>query len=128
MKKEFLGRGWAWPFRFDMATGAVATSSAEDNIRESMTLVLGTRPGERQMLPDFGCRIHELVYTPNTQANASLIAYHVRAALQRWEPRIDVLDVKAEPTVGGKVQVQVRYRVKSTLAEQSLSLDVAGGG
>lgn len=128
MKKEFLGRGWAWPFRFDPATGAVATSSAEDNIRESMTLVLGTRPGERQMMPDFGCRIHELVYTPNTQANASLIAYHVRAALQRWEPRIDVIDVKADPTAGGKVQVQVRYRVKSTLAEQTLSLDVAGGG
>ncbi|HMV65745.1 MAG TPA: GPW/gp25 family protein [Myxococcota bacterium] len=128
MKKEFLGRGWAWPLRFDPATGAVATSAAEDNIRESMTLVLGTRPGERQMMPDFGCRIHELVYTPNTQANASLVAYHVRAALQRWEPRIDVLDVKAEPTPGGKVQVQVRYRVKSTLAEQTLSLDVAAGG
>jgi phage baseplate assembly protein W len=128
VKKEFLGRGWAFPFRIDAATGGVATSVAEDNIRECMALILATRPGERQMMPEFGCRIHELIYTPNTSANASLVAYHVQAALQRWEPRIDVIEVQATPTTTGKVSVNVRYRVKSTLAEQVLSLDVAQGG
>jgi phage baseplate assembly protein W len=93
-----------------------------------MALILATRPGERQMMPEFGCRIHELIYTPNTSANASLVAYHVQAALQRWEPRIDVIEVQATPTATGKVSVNVRYRVKSTLAEQVLSLDVAQGG
>jgi phage baseplate assembly protein W len=127
VKKEFLGRGWAWPFRIDPATGAVATSVAEDNIRESMTLILGTRPGERQMMPEFGCRIHELVFTPNTQANASLISYHVQQALTRWEPRIEVVEVNADPKTTGKVSVTVRYRIRSTLAETVLSLDVPVG-
>lgn len=127
MKKEFLGRGWAWPFRIDPATGAVATSVAEDSIRQSMTLILGTRPGERQMMPEFGCRVHELVYTPNTQANASLIAYHVQQALVRWEPRVDVLEVKADSSTGGKVAVTVRYRIRSTLAESVIALDVPVG-
>ncbi len=128
MKKEFLGRGWKFPFALDPSTGGVAMSSAEDNIRESMTLILGTRPGERQMVPDFGCRIHDLVYTPNTQANAALIAYHVKTALERWEPRIDVVSVDARPQPAGKVSVGVRYRVKSTLAEQVLDLDLQTGG
>jgi phage baseplate assembly protein W len=126
--KDFLGRGWAFPFRVDPSTGAVATSAHEDNIRESMTLILGTRPGERQMLPEFGCRIHELMYTPNSQANAGLVAYHVRAALERWEQRIDVLSVEAVPDRSGKLSVSVRYQIKSTRLEQTLGLDLQTGG
>lgn len=128
MTKDFLGRGWAFPFRVDPSTGAVATSAHEDNIRESMTLILGTRPGERQMLPEFGCRIHELMYTPNSQANAGLVAYHVRAALERWEQRIDVLSVEAVPDRSGKLSVSVRYQIKSTRLEQTLGLDLQTGG
>jgi phage baseplate assembly protein W len=128
VKKDFLGRGWAFPFAVDPSSGSIATSAYEDNIRESMTLILGTRPGERQMLPEFGCRIHDLVYTPNTAANASLIAYHVQTALERWEARIDVLEVLAEPSAGGRVNVSVKYRVKSTLVEQVLDVDLQTGG
>lgn len=127
LARDFLGRGWAFPFSFDPSSGAVAMSSQEDNIRESMSLILATRPGERQMMPEFGCRIHELMFTPNSQANASLIAYHVQSALQRWEPRIDVLGVDATPDLHGRVQVAVRYRVKSTDTEQVLSLDLQTG-
>lgn len=128
VSKDFLGRGWAFPFRVDPATGGVATTSAEDNIRQSITLILGTRPGERQMMPEFGCRIHELMFSAHTQATASLVSFHVQQALVRWEPRIDVIEVKAVPQVHGKLQVSVRYRVKSTLAEQELRLDLATGG
>lgn len=128
MKKEFLGRGWAFPLAVDPSTGAIATSAYEDNIRQSMTLILGTRPGERQMRPDFGCKIHDLVYTPNTAANASLIAYHVETALEQFEQRIDVIDVAAQPQAGGRVAVSVKYRVKSTLVEQVLDVDLQTGG
>ncbi|MFM2162668.1 MAG: hypothetical protein RLZZ383_2180 [Pseudomonadota bacterium] len=128
MNRDFLGRGVAFPFAFDPATGGLALSSAEDNIRESMSIILGTRPGERQKMPDFGCRIHELLYTPNTSANASLVAYHVRSALERWEPRIDVVDVKAEATAQGRIAVDVRYRVRSSNQEQVMNLDVSTGG
>ena len=58
VRKDFLGRGWKFPFGFDPASGGVALSEFEENIRESVTIILGTQPGERQMLPEFGCRIH----------------------------------------------------------------------
>lgn len=127
MARELLGRGWAFPFRFDPSTGGVATSGSEDNIRQSMTIILGTRPGERQMLPEFGCRIHELVFAPGTSANAGLVSYHVQQALARWEPRIDVLAVEAEPHVEGRMTVRVRYRVKTTQGEHVLDVDLAMG-
>ncbi|MEQ1502467.1 MAG: GPW/gp25 family protein [Myxococcota bacterium] len=126
MRKEFLGRGWRFPFGFDPAHGRVATSEYEQNIRESITLVLGTKPGERQMLPDFGCRIHEIVFAPNTRATATLVAHYVEDALGRWEPRIEVTKVESWPESTGAVKVLVHYRVKSTQELQEINLLLGG--
>lgn len=126
MRKEFLGRGWRFPFGFNSATGGVALSEYEKNIQESITIILGTKPGERQMLPEFGCRVHELMFAPNTRATATLVAHHVSAALSRWEPRIDVTKVDSWPDATGTVKVQVHYRIKSTLQDQEMNLMLAG--
>ena len=127
MRKEFLGRGWKFPFQFERATGGVAYSEYEQNIKECITVILGTKPGERQMLPSFGCRIHELMFSANTEATASLVRTHVEDALRKWEPRIDVMKVDAWPDAGGTLQVQVHYKIKSTLTEQEVSLLLTGG-
>jgi uncharacterized protein len=128
VRKDFLGRGWKFPFGFDPASGGVALSEFEENIRESVTIILGTQPGERQMLPDFGCRIHELMFAPATRATATLAQYHVETALARWEPRIDVINVDAYPGNSGVLRVEVKYRIKSTKADQTLDLQLTSGG
>jgi phage baseplate assembly protein W len=56
------------------------------------------------------------------------VTYHVRNSLERWEPRIDVMRVTAEPQRDGRLDVKVRYKVKSTQTEQVLSLDFKTGG
>jgi phage baseplate assembly protein W len=119
--KEYLGRGWSFPFQYDGATGAVAFTEYEQNIRQSMSLILATRPGERQMLPAFGCRAHELMFAPNTPATASQIASHVEAALTRWEPRIEVNGTRAISEPSGSVRVVVDYVIKVTQARYTLS-------
>jgi phage baseplate assembly protein W len=126
VNQDFLGRGWQFPFGFDRAAGGVATTKGEQNIRECISLILGTRPGERPMNPEFGCRAHEVLFTPNTQGTASVVAWHVRQALARFEPRIEVIDVAAEADGYGKVSLQVRYRIRATAAEQVLALDLGG--
>ena len=113
-RKEFLGRGWAFPFHFDPATGRVATSEFEENIRQSITVILGTRQGERQMMPKFGCRIHELLFAPNTTATARRARRFVEDALERWEPRIKVIEVHAISTPTGSIEVEVSYKIPST--------------
>ena len=113
-RKEFLGRGWAFPFHFDPATGSVATSEFEENIRQSITVILGTRHGERQMMPDFGCRIHELFFAANTTATARRARRFVEDALSKWEPRIKVIDVRAVADPGGSIRVDVSYKIPST--------------
>lgn len=127
MRKEFLGRGWKFPFQFDRATGGVAYSEYEQNIKECVTIILGTKPGERQMRPTFGCKLHELMFAPNTPGTAAMVSQFVKSALLKWEPRIDVQKVDAWPDEGGVLQVQVHYTIKSTLSEQELTLLLTGG-
>ena len=128
MRKDFLGRGWAFPFRFDPGSGSVAMSEYEANIRDCMTIILGTKPGERQMLPEFGCRVHELMFAPNTPATSHLVARHIKEALARWEPRIEVQSVDAYPDANGQIRVQIHYSIRSTKSAQELSLLLTAGG
>lgn len=128
VRKDFLGRGWAFPFRFDNASGGVELSEYEANIRDCITVILGTKPGERQMLPEFGCRAHELMFAPNTRSTSRLIAHHVESSLARWEPRIEVTKVDSWPDANGEIRVQVRYKIRSTLSEQELSVLLSSGG
>jgi len=122
MGADFLGSGWAFPVRVDK-DGAIAPQKYEDNIKESIQIILGTAKGERQMRPDFGCGIHELVFALNNYATAGMAAYHVEQALIRWEPRIELIKVEASPgkekangSSGGgeRLIISIEYRVIAT--------------
>jgi Bacteriophage baseplate protein W len=115
MSKRFLGKGWSFPIAVD-ATGKVQYSESEQKVQESVLIILGTARGERVMRPDFGSRLHELVFAPINSSTKSLIAHYATEALVQWEARIDVLRVavREERSSEGKVLVDVEYRVRST--------------
>ncbi len=113
-ERDFIGSGWGFPLRTD-ATGGVALVSREREIEEAIRLILGTAPGERPMRPEFGCRIHDAVFSPANATLAGQIAFEVRASLHRWEPRIDVSEVRV--TAGADeatVYIDIRYSIRDT--------------
>jgi len=122
VRKEFLGRGWKFPFQFNPGTGGVAMSEYEANIRDCITIILGTKPGERQMLPKFGCKIHDLLFAPNTDATAHIATDYVKEALYYFEPRVELKKVHCWPDAAGSLRVQVQYTVRTTMSEEELSL------
>ena len=91
---DFLGRGWAFPVRVE--AGAVLYSADAQDIGQAILIILQTAPGERVMLPAFGCRINELLFAAGNAATRSLAELYVRQALDRWEPRIQTLAVSAD--------------------------------
>lgn len=115
-QKAFLGRGWAWPVRLDPRTGLVASVAYEDDIRQSMRIILETSPGERVMRPNFGCGIHDLVFEALDSTTIQRIRSTVEEALRRCEARIDVLSVEIDEsaTAEGKLLVEIEYRVRKT--------------
>jgi Bacteriophage baseplate protein W len=112
---EFVGSGWAFPIRTD-ATGGIALVRGDREIAESIRLILGTAPGERPNRPEFGCAIHDLVFAPADAATAGRIAYEVRLALDRWEPRIvlDEVVVGFAEVASGTLHIDVRYRLRGS--------------
>jgi phage baseplate assembly protein W len=115
-RKEFLGRGWAYPVAFDPRKGSVAQAEYEDDVEQAIRIVLGTAPGERVMRPDFGCDIHTLVFIAMDSATLGRVEASVRDALTRYEARIELIDVHADPAeaADGKLLVKIEYRVRLT--------------
>ncbi|MBK9337423.1 MAG: GPW/gp25 family protein [Lewinellaceae bacterium] len=113
---EFLGTGLSFPPAFDKAIRDIRMVSADADIRESLEIILSTRPGERVLEPDFGCNLDQMLFEP---LNLTLISYMrevVKAALILHEPRIDVNDVviRQDNALEGRVLIAVDYTVRST--------------
>jgi uncharacterized protein len=110
----FLGRGWAFQV-LGGPDGSVAMVEGAEAIEQAIQIILGTSPGERVMRPEFGCGIWELVMEANTAQLHGRVQARVREALVRWEPRIDVLDVRVEAPEEEKHVLLIRldYRVRA---------------
>ena len=113
-RREFLGVGWKFPIQVT-PDGRIAQARYETRVEESIYLILSTGIGERVMLPDFGCGIHELVFAPNNAATISDVTQRVRRALVTYEPRIDVLDinVESEPETPNLLLIRINYMIRA---------------
>ncbi len=114
MSADFLGQGWKFPIT--AAFGAIVRSDADSGIDESIWLILGTAKGERAMRPDFGCGIHDLVFSLNNAATAARVVEEVQDALVLWEPRVDLLSVDATTPENHPetLMIAISYRVRAT--------------
>ena len=142
MAEEFIGSGWAFSTRLPRGdsmederrtvvrrdfpedtrgvrtdgTGRIALVSGEREIEEAIGLILETAYGERPMRPEFGCGIHDFIFAPADDATAARLAFEVRASLQRWEPRIDVVDVQVtiDQRDRGFMYIDIRYTIRGS--------------
>lgn len=91
--EQWLGAGPRFPVLPDAATGRIPLVRGDELVRQSIETILDTEPGERIMLPTFGCGLRRYLMAPNVTATRTAIAEDIRAALTRWEPRIQVTNV-----------------------------------
>ena len=119
--REFLGQGLAFPLQVT-PRGGLALASGERDIEQAIRIILETAPGERVMRPEFGCRIHELVFAPRNSATEGLLMHYIQEALEQWEPRINLQEVDIAPDAGGgsTLLVEIKYRIKDTHDERSI--------
>ncbi len=114
MDAAMFGTGWAFPVKPSPA-GKLIYLTGDEKIRQSIWIILETAQGERHMRPEVGCGIHDLTFQPNTPAFWGVVKDRVKRALIRWEPRIDVLDVRVETPPEGRnyLMIRVDYRVRA---------------
>jgi len=110
---SFLGEGIAYPFRIN-DSGEVDSSAYEKSIEESIKIIISTKMGERVMRPEFGCRVHELLFAQNTTTTHNLATYYVNEALKRWENRILIKDIKAYSIGESSINIDIEYQIRDT--------------
>jgi uncharacterized protein len=117
--KSFLGRGWSFPPAFSASAEGVEMIEDQQDIEQSLEVLLSTSIGERIMQPDYGCNLQELQFEP---INSSMLGYMrdvVSDALLYHEPRIELLNLKitesdSAEAIGGKVLISIDYKIRGT--------------
>jgi hypothetical protein len=112
---DIIGTGVSFPLRVDRL-GGMAVSSGNTDVQEAIDIILGTAPGERPMRPEFGCGIHNYIFDSIDASMLAKVEYEIRSALDRWEPRIEVLDVTPdlERIDEGVLTIDITYSLVAT--------------
>lgn len=132
MNQDFIGTGWRFPIVPDDA-GRLTYAAGAESIDACLRALLLTALGERVMRPDLGTRAPELLFAPGSQQNLRDLEESIREAVIRYEPRVELDDVRAEtvPEDESRVTVSVRYRIRQTNTRANLVfpyyLGLAGG-
>ena len=118
---EIIGSGLAFPLAVDRR-GSIALARDEQDIDQAIQLILGTAPGERPMRPEFGCGVHDFVFDSIDANTIGNMEEAIREALARWEPRIDVREVRFDATeaVNGLLTIDITYEVRATNTTRNL--------
>jgi phage baseplate assembly protein W len=113
LAKAFLGVGWAFPV--SASAGDTATAAYEEDVRESILIILQTNPGERVMRPTFGAGLRDFVFEPVNTTTMALLQTRVNDSLVDWEPRIDVESVVVTATGElNTLNIEIAYLVRAT--------------
>lgn len=118
--KAFLGKGWKFPI--SSGPSGINKSEYEESVKESINIILGTRPGERVMNPEFGCRLWDIVFEPNNHTVYTEIKHIAHESLAKWEPRISVdsVDVESNPNSHERIDIKISYTVNKTNSVHNL--------
>ena len=94
----------------------VRMSENEQDIRESLQILLSTSLGERTMIPGYGCDLSSMTFESLTTSLVTYIKDLVRTAILRHEPRIDLnrTNLNVENATEGKVLIEVDYTIRNT--------------
>jgi phage baseplate assembly protein W len=112
----FLGTGWAFPPRFDPASGRAVMVSLADDVAESLRILMATTPGERVMQPTYGCGLKRLVFAHMDQSTLTEIRDAIEQAVLFHEVRItlDEVVLDTEHLHEGRLHISLHYTVRQT--------------
>lgn len=115
-QSAFLGTGWGFPPEFTVGGANVRMVSLEEDVRESLLIILSTRVRERAMHSNFGCDLHRFVFHEISARLQTGIRQAVGDALLQYEPRIEVDDVLVnfDEQIEGKVHIDIEYTITAT--------------
>lgn len=120
--KSFLGTGWSFPPEFNKAAKDVKTVSEEDDILESLYILLSTSPGERIMQPTYGCGLRSMMFENITESTITEIKDIIERAILFFEPRITLnsIEIDTGEMNKGLLKIVLKYTVRTTNSRSNM--------
>lgn len=101
----------------------VEASYDEFAIRNSLINIFNTIPGQRFLLPLFGCNLVAYLFKPISEGYAQIIGSEILRAVEMWEPRVIVDNVTV---VGDPEEHQYDITVSITIPDLKIKTDLTG--
>ncbi|MEM1407418.1 MAG: GPW/gp25 family protein [Bacteroidota bacterium] len=119
--KAFLGRGWKFPVSFKKGYKGTELSQYEQDIKESLIILLSTIRGERVMNPGYGTNVRDLIFEPLDVSTGTLVAEEVKKAILIHEPRVFVDKITPiQEELNGFLELTIDYIIISTNTRSNL--------
>lgn len=119
--KSFLGRGWVFPVAFSSESHQVQMAEGEEDIQQSLIILLNTTLGERIMRPEYGANMEDLLFEALNVTTANMIANRIKRAILFHEPRVKTEDIDLRPDYNeGRIEVLVTYTIIATNNRRNL--------
>jgi len=116
---SFLGTGWSFPPAFNRNAGTVEMVADEEDIKQSLHILLSTSLGERVMQPKYGCNLNDYLFEGLSSSTIGYIKERVANSILYYEPRIiaEKIEVTADDStdlIEGKFTISVEYSIPGT--------------
>lgn len=116
-QRSFLGTGWSFPPLFSAGGAEVQMVSGEEDILQSLRILLATALGERVMQEDFGSRLNDYLFEELDQRLLDDLRGVIMNAIIYHETRIEPeevsFDLDGDPAQA-TVFIRIHFRVRLT--------------
>lgn len=128
--KTALGSGIRYPSMFSEAKGVTLVQEGLDKVRQSIADILETRLGERVMKPEYGSRLHEVVFEPNDFIAQDKAKLYIQEALDRWEDRIvvETIETSIPNNASHRMEIKINYKLNRSNIEDTYIYLLTGEG
>jgi len=100
-----------------------------DQIKTNLRNLLLTEPGERIMLPEYGCGLRRRLFENNTNKDKIDIETLIRNSVSRWMSfiTIDNITVANDPKIEYALNIHVDFSVELYNKKDTLTLPITNG-
>jgi uncharacterized protein len=119
---KFLGTGWGFPPAFDPRTREAVMVTQQQDVEESLRILLSTSPGERVMHPNYGCGLQRMVFENMDESRLTEIRSLVERAVLFFEPRVILHDllIDTDELFAGILRLRLDYSIRTTNTRHNL--------
>jgi len=118
--RSFLGTGWSFPPEFNKRSKTLKTVAEDEDIRESLRILLSTTPGERIMHPTYGCRLKSLLFESINESTITEIRDIIERAILFFEPRIKLVQFNFDQQIRGLLRINLIYTIRETNSRSNM--------